>query len=849
MASRFNKPSDGENGSDAAGGAATGTAPFARALKDCLLQFHEIAEYSLQDGIAAIDPQGKRQQAVGAALEPVFESLQRNIVKLVENLSETDVDAHRKALRSQATSFKLKMEASRTAAAAHLQNQQAAMMAEFNMQMASSVGGSSAEALREAQEKAEDLQEKLDKTLNNLGRQEELNRSLRGIQRSNQIEMDRQGKEIRELETSLHNMKIDQEYEQSENITEIQELRAKLEEAANEAERAAMQTAPQAKKQVEQLASRLKTVVIATQDGEHEEATSQLSRLLKDLARLSHQIATKEQSMEEERKFLMQATEAARAEADEAKQALTAQQRSTGNDVERLDLKRSLELAHDEAERQRHQVGSEAKKLEEMRRQIEVLREEKEAEKRMSVEKLAKLTQAVFKASAQDPEECKRIVEAMAGRMEAETSQHEKQLESAQSQLNRLLGEHAELSKQLTETELKLMAAEDGASSAQKMKDRIQALEANELTHRRTLAAAMGELQSVRETTAQDGKSQLTEQLGRLLTHYRYIRGEMARIKLSLEQARDELGISIGESPKLSDRLSTFVEQYATDRSEADELLVTLDQALLDIGLVAIEPDGMSEKLRLLLQAYKRSSETEIQLRDALKKQQNSLQNAFHRIREVELELSRTLAASAEQRETLVGAALSALQQLRGRLGAVHCIRPEVQRGELREVTKPVQDALVVRKMAKSESAGALLQPMSPIRPTARVDVFMQRVADAASLVSGYPSPQQMQQTNFPPVSPYWNQAMTDPSSARGHRPPLNTPAAGPRSMGILLTGGARMRVPQPGGRVDKLGPAGNLIEYEGERTPPLHGNKGLLRGPSHSSSLIHGTSPLLNLT
>jgi hypothetical protein len=125
----------------------------------------------------------------------------------------------------------------------------------------------------------------------------------------------------------------------------------------------------------------------------------------------------------------------------------------------------------------------------------------------------------------------------------------------------------------------------------------------------------------------------------------------------------------------------------------------------------------------------------------------------------------------------------------------------------------------------------------------------MQRVADAASLVSGYPSAQQMQQTNFPPVSPYWNQAMTDPSSARGHRPPLNTPAAGPRSMGILLTGGARMRVPQPGGRVDKLGPAGNLIEYEGERTPPLHGNKGLLRGPSHSSSLIHGTSPLLNLT
>jgi hypothetical protein len=215
MASRFNKPSDGENGSDAAGGAATGTAPFARALKDCLLQFHEIAEYSLQDGIAAIDPQGKRQQAVGAALEPVFESLQRNIVKLVENLSETDVDAHRKALRSQATSFKLKMEASRTAAAAHLQNQQAAMMAEFNMQMASSVGGSSAEALREAQEKAEDLQEKLDKTLNNLGRQEELNRSLRGIQRSNQIEMDRQGKEIRELETSMHNMKIDQEYDQS----------------------------------------------------------------------------------------------------------------------------------------------------------------------------------------------------------------------------------------------------------------------------------------------------------------------------------------------------------------------------------------------------------------------------------------------------------------------------------------------------------------------------------------------------------------------------------------------------------------------------------------------------------
>ena len=140
------------------------------------------------------------------------------------------------------------------------------------------------------------------------------------------------------------------------------------------------------------------------------------------------------------------------------------------------------------------------------------------------------------------------------------------------------------------------------------------------------------------------------------------------------------------------------------------------------------------------------------QLRAALKRQGASLNMAFHRVKDVELELTRANAAGVEQRETLVSAALIALQQLRGRLGTVYALR--------HDATKPIEEALVVKKMHQSASVPMLsgdLRLGPVIQKTARFDAFMERIADAVGM------PMDSPQRTLPPVSPYWSVASSRP--------------------------------------------------------------------------------------
>ena len=841
---------------------ATGTAAYSQSLKGFLSEFHELVDNALEGSITSVDPKGKRRQETNGALAPVFEAFQRRTVQLAETLSETDAEYHRKALKAQATTFKMKMEASRQAAKVQMQSQAAAMAAEYQLQMAAkleAMGMGSVDAMQEAIDRANDLQDKLNRTRSDLEREVELNRSLKGINRSAQLELDRQGKELREMEMQLHNAQVLKEHEQKDSVKVINNLKNFLDEAANEAERAAMQSAEEAKRQVALLASRLKSLVLSTRSGHPESSDSQLSRLLKELAILSGKLAAKDQEYEKERLQLMQtaeaAIEAARKEAEEAKESYVELSNAKRDDSQYADLKRSLELAHKEAEYHRHRADAEVSKMEDVEKQGASDVGDLEGKLRMSIERLTKTALDVEKAAMQPPEECKRQVESLARRLgvEVATIRHDENMERAQAQLNRVLGEYSDLSKHLAEIELKLVEAEaskaEATDAVETLTERINVLEANDLKHQRALAAAMGELEKT-----EGANTEFSEQLGRLLAHYRFLRGEAGRMRGTLHHAQDELGITLGDrNDKLSDSLSVLIEQHVAARNEADALRETLDRALAEISLAVGENANLSEKLQQLLLEYKKTNENEIHLRQMLRKAHASLQSAYQRIREVEVELSNTLAASAEQKAALVNASLSALQQLRGRLGAVHGIRPDVQRHELLDATKPVEGALVVRKMAKSRSDATLLQPMmSPVRSKARVDAFMQRVADAAGLVAGFPAVEHMDMlnaTSVPPNTPHWSRTLASPSS-RGGRPTLS-PMSPPRSMGVFTSGGgARVRVPQPGGRDSKLGPAGGLISYD--EPDATHQDRGPVRVGTAlitaTSSLIMGTNPNLNL-
>ena len=229
-------------------------------------------------------------------------------------------------------------------------------------------------------------------------------------------------------------------------------------------------------------------------------------------------------------------------------------------------------------------------------------------------------------------------------------------------------------------------------------------------------------------------------------------------------------------------------------------------------------------------------SENEQGLRLALKRQHSSLHTAYHRVKDVEIELAKSNAAGVEQRDSLINAALNALQQLRLRLGAMHALKPDA--------TKPVEDVLVVKKLQQSASAGIL--PASPVRTMApRMDGFMERVADVVGFppvstagymsAAGYhpPAPQPV----MPPVSHYWNQAVSRPagdvsSGGRYELSPLSAAPSLPQTGSHMMGGGKAgpwLRVPQPAGGLSGTRSNDDLLS-------PIK--------PPTRSSLLYGSSP-----
>ena len=96
--------------------------------------------------------------------------------------------------------------------------------------------------------------------------------------------------------------------------------------------------------------------------------------------------------------------------------------------------------------------------------------------------------------------------------------------------------------------------------------------------------------------------------------------------------------------------------------------------------------------------------------------------------------MQRAQGAAVQERDGLVSTALHALNQLRLHLGSIHALRPEV--------TRPVDEALVVKRALKSSSSAHVLggsqdlhgRTLSPMKGSVkRIEAFVDRVTETVS--------------------------------------------------------------------------------------------------------------------
>lgn len=733
--------------------APSGTAAFASSIGAFKAGFNEMAAASLAKFMMALDPSGKKADPLQAALKPVLDTIIRSTMLLAEALSEADIDANRKALKAQDMMHKMKVEASRTASGVQMQNQAAEMQASYNTQLAAKVemmqSGSSA-TLREALERAEELTQELANTTKELTKTEDLNKSLRALMRSKENEAKEADDEAQRMRNEVQEVERTVSVLTSGKDTEIKKLRASLQEAAAEVERASIQSAAECKRQVEIISKRLNQELNAQQRGVREAQDAQFQRLLSELGTMSRTLAEVETEAQSERAAMTQKVDAAQSEAAEARRKLDEFWDATstaGSGVP--DIRGSLEAAQNKAKNLSEELADTRMKVELQEAETAKRVAEVDGVRREMAEQMTRMHAEAQRATFQSADECKRQVEGIAKRLRFELDQAKKhEREHSQDQLDRLLGEITALNRQLGSTEAKLRDAEEKVKACDSLVIRLKQLEAQERTTRDALTSALGDLA---------GKSfsnlKLNEQLGRLLAHYKQMKNDCMVLKSMLDKSLKDVAITVGDNVSLHDKLNQLLDQYRQQQEEARQLRITLDRALQDITSTVGENANLSDKLRQLLAEYRKSSENELQLRAALKRQSVSLNSAYHRVKDVELELTRSNTAGAEQRDSLVNASLIALQQLRGRLGAVYALR--------QDATKPVEEALVVRKMHQSGSAPSLVHQLGhSTMQGAHFDAFMDRIAD----VVGVPHHPDVPQRPFAPASPLWSVASSRPT-------------------------------------------------------------------------------------
>lgn len=731
--------------------AAPSTRDFERQFKDFKAELSSLFAASYDKVLDAM----QMDDALRAAdeIRNIFDTATRQGLSLGEALSSADIELNRKSLKAQENIFKLKLEASRTAASVQMQNQAAELEANAKAQMEAKkremLEGGSAE-LQDAIAQVEELGQANHNLRIEVQRQEEL---IKATKREND-------KEVKKLNDTIGELEVKRAEAHEEAEQAIMRLEMKLKSAMEEAEEAIERARAEAgagdpdeeleaeleemRSQVSDLRSRLSSyeeVMVLDEVSPPPGKRSVSTRVSRERF---DELEVGEQALSELRIKLELAVQRAQVAEERAKTAETMLASSGSAGANASELAASLSLSQSEVNRLQAELNEARDAMFNSSAEGARLLEARDAASRMLLETLARSVGEVQGAMRSTAEAARSQLTAMAARLQGEIEGiKEREREAAQDQLTRLLGELSTLKARSAELEGELSRArhEGGDALARK----LQFYRDDERSCRAALTLAAGEL----GVTLGGEREPLSEALGTILGHYRRMTRDMVSLSGELDSALRDVAMNNAESTNLADRVHALLRNYGIMRREAEHIKGQLDWALSEIRVVTDDKASLSEKLKQLIVEVKNTSTNEGHLRVALKRQHNSLHNAYQKLKAVEAELVRSQGAAAEERESLVHASLNALQQLRNSLGAIHALRPEI--------AKPLDEALVVKhvQLHGSQSSpgigmhgiagqglgqggfgasGAMLQAES----RQKIESFMHRIAvTAGALVVG----------------------------------------------------------------------------------------------------------------
>ena len=627
-----------------------------------------------------LEPDGKKMQT----LHPMFDSLQRTSLELLESLSGADTQTHREGLKAQENIFKMKLASSRTAASVSMKNAAAELEASFNTQMQaklSALSSGSAGEARALQEQVAELQEELQSAKNGNSKLEEMLKQLRGVLRSKETEAEEKAKEVEDLKVWVENSK-GETARATRIISEANgRLRASLREAAAEAERAAMQSPQECKVLTHALAERLRAELndAATKGpGGSETHDQQLARLLERLEELAKQLADTKAEAEREkissRQKIESTTKLLEDLADAQTQVLILPQ-TPGDDRDGgAVLRQQLRDSQAELERLKVEITKAMKVTEEKKKEATQAELRADAIYRDMLETLSRAISEAQRATMLGAKECKEQVRAMVERLKGELEAARKgATESANDQLNRLLDELGGLSNTITEMQLRLADAQSGSKDSAATTARVKQLESDERKTRELIAQAVAEAQL---KSAQNAPP--SEQLRQLVVYYRAQQLEAYQLRMVLDKALRDVALAVSETASLGEKLKQVLEQHKIKSVQAEAHKAAVEHARAELNAKVSEAMSLREHVKQLSDQNRGTYEREQILRATIKQQQAALHGAYERIKAVETELNRARGAAMEERDSLVHTALHALYQLRTHLGSIHALRPEV---------------------------------------------------------------------------------------------------------------------------------------------------------------------------
>ena len=285
----------------------------------------------------------------------------------------------------------------------------------------------------------------------------------------------------------------------------------------------------------------------------------------------------------------------------------------------------------------------------------------------------------------------------------------EEELEEAREQLTRLLSELSKTRLKENQLEAKVVGMAESDRKAQQLRGTLERVERDQRRASALVLQALGDVRVPVDPAAGFFSHHLPLALKQLIAFYL----DCTNTRNMLDSALTELALSRGADSQQtsSEKLLVLLTELRALRLDAARLRLSLDEALSELeqrpsqahsqthvavpvkgaGLSTAERADLHTRMQAVMVAARKLLERERKLKETIKKQQTSLNHAFHRCKEVEMELAQSRGSAAEQRESLVTSALYALQQLRHHLGAIHAVRPEA--------TKSLDEALQVRQV------------------------------------------------------------------------------------------------------------------------------------------------------